>query len=189
MSSLKKCILTAEASNLSLVKDWKKCAYNAELYDFYVQPIYRYVYFKVNKEDVLDITEGVFLKAWENLHTYKKGKASFSAWLFRIAHNLVVDHYRSHKIPDPLDTNYVDEKPEVNPQFLTERHLNQGNLKQAIAQLPTKYQQVILLKYVNDLDNEEISKIMDKSEGSLRILKFRALKALKNILNDMNIGY
>ena len=161
----------------------------AKLYDRFVQPIYRYIYYKVNKSDVFDLTEAVFLKAWENLQSYRKSSASFSAWLFRIAHNLVVDHYRLHKEPEQLDINVVDDKRDTDPRFLAEHKLTQRTLKIAIAKLNRKHQQIILLSFINDLDNQEISKIIGKSEGSLRILKFRALKALKNILQEMNVDY
>ncbi len=161
----------------------------AKLYDFYVQPIYRYIFFKVKKEEAFDLTEAVFLKVWENLKLYKKGAASFSAWIFRIAHNVVIDHYRSHRDSVVLDYSIPDEKRDINPVYLTESSLQSETLREAIARLNRKYQQILLLKYVNDLDNAEIAMIMKKSEGSLRILKFRALKALKRVLEEMNVTY
>src|SRR3989338_10018248 len=69
----------------------------ATLYDIFIDPIYRYVYYRVNQNDAEDLTEVVFLKVWENILQYKKQKSTFAAWIFRIAHNLVVDHYRATK--------------------------------------------------------------------------------------------
>ncbi|MFA5829220.1 MAG: sigma-70 family RNA polymerase sigma factor [Candidatus Gracilibacteria bacterium] len=160
----------------------------AKLYDFFVQPVYRYIYFRVNKEDALDLTEGVFLKIWERMKGYKKSPDSaFSAWVFRIAHNMVVDHYRMNKESFPLDESLRDNKRESDPVYVTERKLSRDRLKLAISKLKKKYQQILLLKYVSELQNDEIAKIMNKSEGSLRILKMRALQALKKVLEDMNI--
>lgn len=159
----------------------------AELYDLFVEQIYRYMSFRVDAEHVFDLTETVFLKVWENLHTYKIGQAYFSAWIFRIAHNVVVDHYRFHKTPLELEESVPDQKNEVNPVLMTERALNQEMLTKALSQLKDKYRQVIVLKYINELENHEIAQIMKMTEGNLRILKFRALKALRKILENMGM--
>ncbi len=162
----------------------------AKLYDYYVNPIYRYVYYKVNREDALDITESIFLKIWENLKSYRKIKGTFSSWVFKIAHNLIVDHYRLQRQYIPIDDlNLPDEKRESDPSARAQEALDQENLKRALSQLKKKYQQIILLRYVNDLELSEIAKIMKKSEGSLRVLKFRALQALRKVFESMNITY
>ncbi len=162
-----------------------------ELYDFYVDNIYKYIFFKVDKEEVLDLTENVFLKAWENLKSYRKVKNKyFSSWLYRIAHNIVVDYYRVRReTVNIADMPLSDEKRMNDPVVLAEQSLSKDVLKKAISKLNKKYQQVILLKYISGLDNREISRIMRRSEGNLRILKFRALKSLRQILENMNIKY
>jgi RNA polymerase sigma-70 factor (ECF subfamily) len=160
----------------------------ARIYDFFVDPIYRYIYFKVPKADALDLTETVFLKVWENLRSYRSSQGSaFASWLYRIAHNAVVDHYRLHKEYAELDDNAADEKKDHDPVSTAERKLGQDALRTAISKLKKSYQQVILLKYINELENHEIAHVLGRSEGSLRILKFRALKALKKVLENMNI--
>ena len=162
----------------------------AKIYDHFVDQIYRYVFFKVNKDDALDLTENIFLKVWEKLKSYQKTADShFSSWLFRIAHNVIVDHYRTRKENVALDIDTPDEKRHNDPVFRTERKISQDHLKKAIGKLNKKYQQIILLFYVNELDNSEVARVMKKSEGSLRILKFRALKALKQALEEMNFKY
>lgn len=163
----------------------------AALYDFFVDPIYRYVYFKVKKDDALDLTENIFLKIWENLGSYRRsdGRATFSSWVYRIAHNVVVDHYRTSKEYAELDVNTADDKRHNDPVQITEQKLGREVLKKAVSKLKRAYQQVILLKYINELENHEIARIINKSEGSVRILKFRALRALKEILENMKIGY
>lgn len=160
-----------------------------KLYDLYVDPLYRYIFFRIGKEDALDMTENVFLKVWQSLKSYKVGSFRFSAWIFRIAHNAVVDFYRLHKQDLPLDFDLPETKRSHDPIALTEQKLSQEVLQKAMAKLSKKYQQIITLKYINELDNEEIARILNRSEGSLRILKFRALKALKKILVSMNIHY
>lgn len=160
-----------------------------KLYDHFIDQIYRYVYFKVGKDEALDLTENVFLKTWENLKSYRKGDKQFSSWLFRIAHNVVVDHYRLSKESLSLDMDLPDNKRQNDPIVLTEQKLGSESLRKAIGKLKKKYQQIIILKYINELENYEIARVMHRSEGSLRILKFRALKALKQILENMNVNY
>lgn len=160
----------------------------AELYEHFVTPIYRYIFFKVKKEDVEDLTETLFLKAWENIKKYKKKKnTNFKSWIYRIAHNLVVDHYRLTREHSSLDPRIKETKREANPIDKADLNINNENLKLAISKLKKNYQQVLILKFINELSNEEISKILKKSEGSVRILQFRALKALKQTFEDMGI--
>jgi RNA polymerase sigma-70 factor (ECF subfamily) len=161
----------------------------ARLYDEFADQIYRYIYFKVSRNDAVDLTENVFLKVWENLKKYKSGRQYFSSWIFKIAHNVVVDHYRLSKTFTSLEYDVPDERKEVNPAYLMEQKISSDVLRKAISRLKGKYQQILVLKYINELENREIARIMRRSEGSLRILKFRALKALRRILEDMNISY
>lgn len=158
-----------------------------EVYDFYSNQIYKYVYYRVKKEDVEDLVEIVFLRAWENLSKYSKGKFSFSAWLFRIAHNLVVDYYRSHEVPVSLDEEMEeviqDYSADREPRMRTERKLNSNLLKTALDSLSKPFHDIIILKFVNGMENDEISKILGKSEASIRVMQFRALKELRKTLN------
>lgn len=164
----------------------------AKVYDMLIDPIYRYVFYRVSDEEAEDIVENVFLKVWENIKKYrfKEGK-SFSAWVFRIAHNLIVDHYRTAKEKgfDELDLNIADEKREHNPVKTVENVINQKFLKIALAKLKHPYQDVIIYKFINELSNSEIAEVLGKSEGSLRVLQFRALALLKKELEDMGVHY
>jgi len=161
----------------------------ADIYDIFVKSIYRYVFYKVNQKDVEDIVEVLFLKAWENIRKYKKQKnTTFKSWIFRIAHNLVVDHYRLSREHASLDPWISDTKREANPIDMTQCSLDNTLLKKAIAQLKPNYREVVIFKFINDFSNEEVSKLIGKSEGSVRILQFRALKSLKQILKDMGVS-
>lgn len=162
----------------------------AKIYDHYVDKVYKYFYFKASQEEAFDLTENVFLKVWENIKQYqRKSGASFAAWLFRIAHNLLIDHYRLDVIKVELDEQHPDQRIDTSPVFLTEQSLSRGSLKTAMSQLKESHREIVTFNYINGLSNEEIAQIMNKSEGSLRVLKFRALKELKRILGEMGIKY
>lgn len=153
-----------------------------DLYELYLDEIYRYVYYRVNNEaDAEDLTEQVFLKAWENLSNYR-GDVPLKAWLYRIARNATVDHYRTKKQDIPLEESesFVDkqEQPE-------EKALNQETalrLNGAISKLSPLHQDVIVLRFVNGYSTEEIAQILERSTGAVRVLQHRALKAIQSFL-------
>lgn len=155
----------------------------ALLYDQLVKPIYRYIYYRVEPAIAEDLTEETFLKAWENVRQYKKGKSPFSSWIFRIAHNLICDYYRKHPMSvAEIDENLVDPEPRHSPVFQINVKFNEIRLRKAILKLPENYQQVIVLKYINDLPNNEIAAALGKPEGTIRTIQFRALKQLRSLL-------
>ncbi len=159
-----------------------------KLYDIFVDSIYRYIYFRVGTEEAEDLTELVFLKTWENIKHYKKSTHTFSSWLFRIAHNLVVDYYRAHRHNGELTEDLQDFREEANTPARTHRHFDQTALAAGMKDLKDTYRQILILKYVNDLSYEEIGFIMDRSQAALRILQFRALKNLRRIIEKMGIS-
>lgn len=160
----------------------------AKLYDSFIHPIYRYVYFRVGKDDAEDLTELIFLKTWEHIRRYRQGDHHFSAWIFRIAHNVVVDHYRNHRAEDELAETLPDRRKENDTRTRTHRRFEVEALSTALAKLKGDYRQILVLKYINDLSNEEIAQVMDRSRSALRILQFRALKNLRQILENMGIS-
>lgn len=155
-----------------------------KIYDILVKPIYRYIYYRVDPQIAEDLTEETFLKAWQKLSSYKEGKSPFSSWVFRIAHNLVVDYYRKNETSLEIDENYADSKITSNPGYEISLKFNQIKLRKAINKLPENYQQVIILKYINDEDNEVIAKVIGKSEGAVRTLQSRALEKLRHLLEE-----
>ncbi|MEK7523970.1 MAG: sigma-70 family RNA polymerase sigma factor [Patescibacteria group bacterium] len=160
----------------------------AKLYDHFIQPIYRYVFYRVGSDDAEDLTELIFLKTWENIRQYRKGDRNFSSWIFRIAHNVVVDHYRAHKAQDELKEDIEDPRREANTIERAHRRFDKELLSSAMAKLKDHYRQILILKYMNDLPNDEIAHITGRSQPALRILQFRALRALKRILADMGVS-
>lgn len=155
-----------------------------KIYDALVKPVYRYIYYRVDQHIAEDITEETFLKAWQNLTKYKKGKYPFSAWVFRIAHNLVCDYYRKNETAFEINENIADTTKNASPSYKLNLRLNEVKLRKAINKLPENYQQVILLKYINEEDNTVIAKVIGKSEGAVRTLQFRALERLRSLLEE-----
>lgn len=162
----------------------------AEIYDILVDPIYRYIYYRVKDDDAEDLVETVFLRVWENLKQYRPRKKKFSSWVFRIAHNLVVDYYRSsqNESTEELSEHLPDQNRQHNPIRNTQNALSREVLKEAISKLRKPYREIIIHKFINELSNKELAEVMGKSEGSLRIMQFRALKALRRELEDMGVS-
>jgi len=166
--------------------DWESFG---KLYDIFLPTIYRYVYFKTPSSYSEDVTENIFLKIWENIHQYQpRQDSTFSAWIFRIARNTINDYFRKHKSFDEISENLPDKSCLSDPQKKFIDKFNSEQLKKAIADLPEKYQQIIIFKYINDLSNAEIAEILEKTQGAVRILQFRALDQLRTILQKNNFS-
>lgn len=159
----------------------------AELYDVYVKRIYRFVFFKVGShENAEDVTSEVFLKAWQYLIGGSDSASeikSFSGLLYRIARNSIIDFYRTraskNEVPIEDDTEVSDSGKwygELGDKIETEKII------QTIKKLKQEYQEVLTLKYVDELDVKEISEITGKGQVAVRVTLHRALKKLKEIL-------
>ncbi len=158
-----------------------------KLYQHYLTPIFRYLYFKVSAEHIAeDLTQLVFLKAWQSLPRFQQRANPFSAWLYRIAKNVLVDYYRKHKaeiiLPadDKVFTTIADQRP--NAQQEIEQQEQQQKVRQAIQQLKGEQQEVIILKFINQLTTQEIAQLLNKKEPAIRALQYRALKNLRQFL-------
>lgn len=154
-----------------------------ELYSIYLDRIYRYVFYQVhNKVTAEDLTEEIFIKAWRGIGKYRWKGQPFSAWLYRIAHNHVIDYFRTSRQHQPLDREIPADGDQ--PQQELETKQIQQSLLRAISSLPQQQKQVIILKFIEDLDNRAIERIMGKSQGAIRVMQMRALAALRQILNE-----
>jgi RNA polymerase sigma-70 factor (ECF subfamily) len=155
-----------------------------ELYRLHLDAIYRYVYFRVgDANDAEDITEQVFLKAWEALPGYKQYGHHFTSWLYRIAHNMVVDHHRRHPmmpLPATVEGAWECRQADALDQVIDAEE--SAALSKAIARLPEDQQQLIALRFIEGLDHAEIAQIMNKSQGACRVLQHRALTVLNRLL-------
>lgn len=159
----------------------------AKIYDYFFDRIYRYVYFRVHMAEVDDLVEMVFIKAWVNLEKYEKRDVQFSAWIFRIAHNIVIDHRRSHRPLFEMTEEIEDESEKAAPKRLTEKNLMSEIVRESVDKLKEPYRQVITLKFLLGLSNDEIAEIMNEREGNIRVLQFRALKELKVLLREKGV--
>lgn len=158
-----------------------------ELYDLYIEKIYRFIYFKVhNKEDAEDLSSEVFLRAWQ--YIIQKSPAtidSVSGLLFSIARNAVIDLYRKRAQKPTVSIEIVSEIVSENKELeRVELAEESGRIIELIKKLKQDYQEVLILKYVEGLKTAEISRVLGKSALSVRVLLHRALKKLKNLQEE-----
>jgi RNA polymerase sigma-70 factor (ECF subfamily) len=150
-----------------------------DLYEMHLEELYRYIYYRVSpKEDAEDLTEQVFLKAWEGLSAYR-GDASFKAWLYRIARNAVVDHYRVRKDDTPLDDKLSLADKKAQPEELMLAQDRATRLIEAISGLSPLHQDVIVLRFINGHSTKEMAEILERNIGVVRVLQHRALKSMR----------
>ncbi|MFA5792600.1 MAG: sigma-70 family RNA polymerase sigma factor [Candidatus Gracilibacteria bacterium] len=159
----------------------------AKIYDIYFDPIYRYVYFRAPAIEADDLVEVIFIKAWMNLEKYEKRDVQFSAWLFKIAHNTLIDHLRTHRSIQPVDDEMEDKSDKQAPKVLTEKNIMGKVVRDAVSKLKEPYRQVVTLKFLTGLSNEEIAEVLGEREGNVRVLQFRALKELKKTLAETGV--
>ena len=153
-----------------------------ELYSVYLDRIYRYVAYHVKDKMIAeDITEEVFVKAWKRIDSCKGKGETFSSWLYRIAHNHVIDNLRRRRKQLSIEMETVDKVS--GPELELEGELERQELLEVIACLPENQRQVIVLKFIEGMDNWEIGQVMDKSQGAVRVLQMRALATLRQELS------
>ena len=153
-----------------------------ELYERYIKRIYNYVYYRTgNQEDAEDLTARVFHRALQHIHKYEDRGLPFSAWLYRIAHNLVVNWHRDRKRRTilPLDDLVLKGLGSEAPEYVTEQREQQDILMEAIRALPDDRQQLLVLKFTERLSNAEIGEIMGRTEGAIKSLYHRTLISLR----------
>ncbi len=156
------------------------------LYDRFVERVYRYLYYRTGSQaEAEDLTEQVFLKAWEAIERFQWHGRPFLAWLYRLAHNAHVDHLRRRRTTTSLndDESPIDLPSETASRDLAQR-LDAEVLSNAMTQLTLEQQQVLVLKFMEGFDTDQIARMMDKREGSIRALQMRALQSLRRVLAE-----
>ena len=157
----------------------------AQLYDGYVERIYRYIYFRVSDDETAeDLTSQVFLKAWEHLDRYQPGESPFLAWIYRIARNQVIDYYRVHKefiSLEEIATLASDNQSVVEAVQIL---FDMKTVRDAMKYLTKDQQEVVVLKFIAGLSTEDIASMMKKREGAIRALQMRALQTLAKYLKE-----
>jgi len=160
----------------------------AQLYEEHFDKIYRYVTLRIgNETEAEDMTQQVFLNALQSISSFKWKGIPFSAWLFRIAHNQVVDHLRKKKrTPVPLDESLASN--DDNPQLVVERKLDIEQLLSATKQLTEAQREVISLRFTSELSIAQAAKAMGKSQGAVKALQHSAIVALRKTLRVTENG-
>jgi RNA polymerase sigma-70 factor (ECF subfamily) len=152
-----------------------------ELYLIHFDRIYSYLHVSVgNRHDAEDLTTQTFLKMLEKIGTFRWRSAPFSAWLFRIAHNLAMDHFRSRRRWQPEEE--VPEAPgseEPSAELEAMQTIGRESMLQLIDRLSPEQQQVLTLKFVFNFPNAEVAAILGKTEGAIKSLQHRALASLE----------
>jgi RNA polymerase sigma-70 factor, ECF subfamily len=157
-----------------------------QLYDAYMERIYRFVYFRVEDQQTAeDITAQVFLKAWSNLDRFSFSRTPYLAWLYTIAHNAVIDHYRTRKVTTALDDVQLSQ-PDHSEAVENDIDLTaeMQSVKKALQALTDDQQKVLTLKFIEGMSNNEIAHHLGKREGAIRALQMRGLQALAKQLEE-----
>lgn len=156
------------------------------LYDTYVDSIYRFIYVRVEDQQTAeDISSAVFMKAWEKLGEYQQRGLPFRAWLFRIARNAVIDHYRTRKEVAPLEAavNAYDKESLSLAEGVAVK-LEADRILELMNQLTDDQRNVLTLKLVHGLDTEEVASTLGKRQGAVRALQMRGLQALTKLMES-----
>lgn len=153
------------------------------LYDRYQPQIYRFIYLKVShREEAEDLCHQVFLTAWQNIRNYKNRGFPFSAWLYSITKNKITDYYRINKISINIENIQLEDFKNNNEKKLDEK-IDSEKIKKAIKELAQKEQDIVIMRFIEELSPKETAKILNKSEISIRVIQHRTIKKLKKILD------
>lgn len=176
---------------LRLKKHKDKQAF-VEAYDLYVDQIFRFVFFKVGtKEEAEDLTSMVFLKCWNYVYEGHLGDyQTLKALLYKIARNTIIDHYRKNGKRQEVsldDANgspvIIDPKQDPEDQAATSFEFTRL-MEDKLPQLKDEYREVIVLRFINELSIAEISKVLGKTAGNVRVMIHRALESLQHLVKD-----
>ncbi len=156
------------------------------LYERYVDRVYNYIFYRIgDTHEAEDLTARVFYRALGHIRDYHQRGAPFAAWLYRIAHNLVANWHRDQSRRRLVRLDDLAALPERGdgPQRQAEQGEDARTLLAAIRTLPAERQQVLILKFVDELSNAEIARIMGRSEGAIKSLYHRTLISLREELD------
>lgn len=157
------------------------------VYDQYVERIYNYIYHRVgNTQQAEDLTGQVFVRMLEAVKAGRSWQSSFSGWLYRIAHNLVIDYYRRRQRVAfvELDDGTAIQSHAGDPAKSAEVQLDKEQLCAALALLTEEQAQVIVLRFMDELSVSEVAGVMGKTDGAIKALQYRAMLALKRVIRS-----
>lgn len=178
-------MLEGENKYIDQAKNGRKESFGV-IYSYYLPKIYRFVFLKVsNKTAAEDLTHEIFLNAWKNLRGYAKTEFPFSSWLYQIARNEVIDFYRTQKKNISLEDvgeNAVEFQSAAN----MDSQISLEKIKSTIKSLKPEQQDVLIMRFIDDMDYDEIAAAMKKSQGAIRLIQHRALNILKKTYGQNN---
>jgi|AntRauTorckE6833_2_1112554.scaffolds.fasta_scaffold00060_48 RNA polymerase sigma-70 factor (ECF subfamily) len=173
-----------EKNESQLIKDCQNGSIESfgPLYDKYIKKIYNYLYYRVPDQNTAeDITSQTFIKSLKAIKTYSENKGSFSAWLYRIAKNNLVDYYRGHKNDLNVDDIwYLEDDTDIESS--ADRKLKLDKLKDSLKNLKKEQREIVILRVWDELSYAEIADILEKSEASCKMIFSRSLEKLKQEL-------
>lgn len=179
--------IVGEHSLIAAAVDGDVHAFSA-LYDIHLSRVYRHVYFRVgNHVEAEDVTQQVFVNAWQSIRGYRRTGAPFIAWLMAIAHNQIVSLYRVRTRRHQLNLDDLEWEPEAeqrwaNPEAEILSSLDRQSVRRAILNLKPEQQQVIVMRFVENFASKEIAAMLNKSHGNIRVIQHRALTELRRNL-------
>lgn len=169
-----------EAERLLIEAAQRDRAAFAPLYERYVDQIFAYAHTLTrNRELAEDVTASTFAKAIEDLPRFEWRGVPYSAWLYRVAANLVA---RQARRPPWSELDSHQPVDDASPELIAERHSREAEVRAAVSRLPDAQRQAVLLRFGGDLRNREIAEIMERSEGAVKLLTFRAMTTLRKQL-------
>ncbi|MDD4607199.1 MAG: sigma-70 family RNA polymerase sigma factor [Patescibacteria group bacterium] len=175
---------------LSIIQLVKKCQqgevdYFTQLYDEYVDKIYKFIYYKTwHQETAEDLTSEVFLKALKNIQNYNVNKAHFSTWLYQIARYSVIDYYRRYKTEINIEDIWdLDDGIDLEQDIVNRELLNK--IRNLLKTLKPQQREIIILRVWQGLNYQEISQITGQTSASLRMMVGRVLKLIRQ--QDFNL--
>jgi RNA polymerase sigma-70 factor (ECF subfamily) len=156
----------------------------SQLYERYVDRIYRYVAYRVPVDDAEDLTAEVFVRMVEGLATFEYTGAPFESWLYRIAAARIADFHRlrARKPIGDIDESMSDSSPQPEERLMDEQE--QKRVREALLQLDPEDQQLLILRFVERKSHKEVAEIMEKNEAAIRTAQHRALKKLAKFLGS-----
>ncbi len=159
----------------------------AQLYDNYMDTVYRYIYYRVGGRAIAeDLTSETFLRALRRIGTFTWQGRDFGAWLVTIARNLVADHYKSSRFRLEVTTGEMLDANEVepSPEDCVLVSLSNAALLDAVRRLNPQQQECVTLRFLQGLSVAETARIMNKNEGAIKTLQYRAVRTLARLLPE-----
>ena len=156
-----------------------------DLYERYLDEIYHYVYYRVSsREEAEDLSEMIFLRAWLALDENPPCQVPFRLWLYRIARNAVVDHYRARKEQIGLEAAGHIADPIEGPEEMVAGREDIAELRRAMQQLSDDHQEVLTCRFIAGLSHADTAAVMIRSEQAVRALQYRAIVMLRTLLRE-----